>query len=112
MPVRLAIVVAVAAYLAADYARLAARCVGMLQPVAVRHSLDLVAVLEDCDLALLLLTNDPLPWSLLGALGHWLIRGLGYWRSNVVRRRTLCRRRLWSRLRLLPRGSCYLLQCN
>ena len=51
---RPAIMVAVAAYLAADHARLAARCVDMLHPAAVHHSLDLVAVLEDCDLALLL----------------------------------------------------------
>ena len=48
-----AIVVAVAAYLAADYARLAARRVGMLETAAVHQSLDLVAVPEDCDLALL-----------------------------------------------------------
>ena len=51
---RPAIVVAIAAYLAADHARLAARCVGMFQPAAVHHSLDLAAVPEDCDLALLL----------------------------------------------------------
>ena len=50
---RPAIVVDVAAYLAADHARLAARCVDMFQPAAVHHFLDLVAVPGDCDLALI-----------------------------------------------------------
>ena len=53
-----------------DYARLAARCLGMLQPAAVHHHLDLVAVPEDqlpedCDSALPLLHSLQTPRALV-----------------------------------------------